>query len=422
MDKITLRRLSPDEVRALSRRPVDDETLAQAGAILADVRRDGAAAVRRHAERLGDIEAGADLLLDRAALEAALERVGASQRALLERCAARVRSFAEAQRAALVDIERPIPGGVAGHTVRAVTRAGCYAPGGRFPLPSTVLMTAVTARAAGVAEVIVASPRPSDATLAAAAVAGADALLCVGGAQAIGALAYGLDDTLARCDVIVGPGNRWVTAAKALCVGEVGIDMLAGPTELLVVADAHADAALVAADLLAQAEHDVDAQPMLVSTDAALVARVEAELAAQLATLATAETARVSLARNSFCVVVRDIAEAATIADLLGPEHLSLALHDAADAAARFRCYGALFIGEGSAEVIGDYCAGPNHSLPTGGSARFTGGLSVLHFVRVQSYLRVDDRHAAAELYADAEALAALEGLAGHGAAARRRR
>ncbi len=190
---------------------------------------------------------------------------------VLKRTADRIRVFAESQRKSLVDVTMKIPGGEAGHTVSPVNTAGCYAPGGRYPLPSSVLMTAITARAAGVPQVWVASPRPAVATLAAAHVAGADGFIAIGGAQAIGAMAYGVG--MPACDVIVGPGNKWVTAAKSLVSGICGIDMLAGPSEVLVIADGTADADVIAADLLAQAEHDPEARPILISTDAEIVNR-----------------------------------------------------------------------------------------------------------------------------------------------------
>ena len=189
----------------------------------------------------------------------------------MTRTADRIRAFADAQRNSLSDMTTSIPGGTAGHTISPVNAAGCYAPGGRYPLPSSVLMTAITARAAGVPQVWVASPLPESSTLAAAYVAGADGLMGIGGAQAIGAMAYGVG--MPACDVIVGPGNMWVTAAKSLVSGICGIDMLAGPSEVLVIADETADADVVAADLLAQAEHDPDARPILITTDEKLIAR-----------------------------------------------------------------------------------------------------------------------------------------------------
>ncbi len=403
-----------------AREPVDLETLAQATAIVADVRDDGEAALRKHAERLGDLDPGAPLVATREALEDALTTLPPGDAALLRRTADRIRAFAEAQLGCFTDLETSIPGGRAGHRMAPVERAGCYAPSGRFPLPSSVLMTAVTARVAGVESVWVASPRPTPITLAAAAVAGADAVLRVGGAQAIAALAYGTGP-VARCDVVVGPGNRWVTAAKQLVSGQCRIDMLAGPSELVVLADASADPRTVAADLLAQAEHDTDALPILVTPSAALADAVDAELARQLAALPTVATASAAV-EQGFCVLVGSLDEGAGVCDRLAPEHLEVLVADPEPLAARLNSYGGLFVGAGAAEVLGDYGAGPNHVLPTGGTARYTGGLSVLTFLRARTWMRIDDAEAAAGLVEDAARLARLEGLEGHARSAERRR
>jgi phosphoribosyl-ATP pyrophosphohydrolase/phosphoribosyl-AMP cyclohydrolase/histidinol dehydrogenase len=409
-----MRRVTLAALPALGRQAVDAATLSAAARIVEDVRTRGEVALREHAERLGDLGPGEPLVVERPALDAALRSLAPADRAVLERTAARIRAFAEAQRAALGEPDVAVPGGRAGLRYQPVVRAGCYAPGGRYPLPSSVLMTAVTARAAGVAEVWVASPRPAAVTLAAAAIAGADALLAVGGAQAVAALAWGAG-AVPRCDAIVGPGNRWVTAAKQLVSGAVAIDMLAGPSELVAIADASADPALVAADLLAQAEHDPDARPMLVTAEPRVADRVEAELAAQLATLPTAEVARAALAEG-LIVLTDDLAGAA---NRLAPEHLALHVADPEALRPRLLHYGALFVGEGAAEVLGDYGAGPNHVLPTGGTARSAGGLSVLTFLRAQAWLRMEAPEA---LAADAAALARMEGLEAHARAADRRR
>jgi phosphoribosyl-ATP pyrophosphohydrolase/phosphoribosyl-AMP cyclohydrolase/histidinol dehydrogenase len=281
-------------------------------------------------------------------------------------------------------------------------------------------MTAVTARVAGVREVIVASPRPTPITLAAAHEAGADALLVVGGAQAIAALAFGAGPVPA-VDVIVGPGNRFVTAAKQLVAGRVGIDMLAGPSELVVLADDTADPGTVAADLLGQAEHDPDARPLLVTWSRALIEAVRAALADQLATLPTAGTARAALARGG-AVLCQDAAEALTVCDRLAPEHLEVLTATPEAHARALRHYGGLFIGTSAAEVLGDYGVGPNHVLPTGRTARFTGGLSVADFLRVRTWLRLEPGAALDAVVDDAVALARLEGLEGHARSALRRR
>jgi histidinol dehydrogenase len=417
MTEPQLRRCSIDDVRVLERNAVDSDTLKIAADIVNDVRQRGEAALLEHGQRLGDLGEGDRLFYDREALGSILDSLDDDQRQLLERTAKRIRDFAEAQRACLTNLTVELPaGGRAGHEVVAVERAGCYAPGGRFPLPSSVLMTVVTARAAGVELVWVASPRPTKVTLAAAAVAGADALLAVGGAQAIAALAHGAGPVPA-CDVVVGPGNRFVTAAKQLVAGHVAIDMLAGPSELVVVVDESADPVLAAADLLAQAEHDPEALPVLVSLCESQINAVNSEIQKQLSTLETAETARESI-KNGFAVLAKDRGEVIELCDRLAPEHLQLLVKDPDSWEGQFKHYGALFLGAGCGEVLGDYGAGPNHVLPTGGTARSIAGLSVFNFLRVRTQLRIDDRQAASDLAKDAADLARLEGLAGHARAA----
>jgi len=398
---------------------LDAKTLAAAARIVEAVRKRGEVAVRKHAERFGDVSPGAPLYHNRADLARALAGLSPEERTRLERVAARIRAFAVAQRGALGPVRVPVPGGIAEHRIAPIERAGCYAPGGRYPLPSSVLMTAVTARVAGVRDIWVASPKPQALSLAAAAIAGADGVLAAGGAQAIAALAYGAGPIAPR-DVIVGPGNRYVAAAKRLVAGGVATDMLAGPSELIVFADSSADPAAVAADLLAQAEHDPDALPVLVTTDAALVKQVERELAGRLEDLPTAGVARAALAHGG-AIVVSSVDEGIAACDALAPEHLQLALRDADAVAPRLAHYGALFVGAESAEVLGDYGAGPNHVLPTGGTARSGGGLSVYTFLRVRTWLRITDYAAARPLVEDAVWLGRAEGLEAHARAAERR-
>ncbi|MCC6527405.1 MAG: histidinol dehydrogenase [Polyangiaceae bacterium] len=417
---VVLRRIDVHKLDELRRAPVDAEALATAREVLESVRTGGDAAVRAAAERFGELPPDAPLVLEERELARALEATPSDERALLERATERIRAFAHGQRASIEDVALPIPGGRAGHSVTPIDRVACYAPGGRYPLPSSVLMTVVTARVAGVAEVWVASPKPARIVLAAAAVAGADALLAAGGPHAIGALAYGTESVPA-VDLIAGPGSKWVSAAKQLVYGHCGIDMIAGPTELVLLCDDSADPGIVAADMLAQAEHAPDARPVLVATHAPLVAAVERELEAQLETLPTAEVARLALA-NGFAVVCDDVEQALAAADALASEHLSLHVREADRLAARPRHYGAIFIGQGAAEVFGDYGAGPNHVLPTAGAARYASGLSVLSFLRVRPWMRIDDPAGAAELCHDAAAFARLEGLEAHARAAERRR
>jgi len=276
-------------------------------------------------------------------------------------------------------------------------------------------MTVIPARVADVDTVWVASPRPTPVTLAAAAVAGADGMLGVGGAQAIAGLAFGV--LAPPSDVVVGPGNRWVTAAKKHLYGEIGIDGLNGPSEILVIADDGADAELVAADLLAQAEHDPDAAPILVTTSRSLAGAVDDAIGRQLIDLPTSGTAAEAMG-NGFCLVVDSAREAAAAADRLAPEHLALHVADPEATATRLRSYGSLFIGSDSAETFADYGLGPNHVLPTGGTARFQSGLSVMTFLRSPTWSRLDDP---GPLVEDTALLARLEGLEAHARAAERR-
>ena len=379
---VPLRRL--EEVAGRHRTGIDPEAASVAAGILARLEDGGAAELRSLVDEFGERPAGMDLILTPDDLAAAFARLSDEEQARLTRIADRIRTFAEAQLATIGELDGvPVPGGRAGHTVSPVDRAGCYAPGGRYPLPSSVLMTAITARVAGVSEVWVASPRPAPITLAAASVAGADGFLVAGGAHAIGALALGIGGP-PRCDVIVGPGNSYVTAAKQLVYGRVGIDMLAGPSELVVLADASADPAVVAADLIAQAEHDPEALPVLVTTDSALAALVQKEVADQLEDLPTADIATPAL-EGGATILVDSLDDGIAACDAIAPEHLQLSVADPSSVRRRLRHYGAVFVGEGSAEVFGDYGVGPNHVLPTGGTARFTGGLSVLTFLRVRT-------------------------------------
>ena len=408
-----------DEIVRRRRSAVPAEALAAAAEIVEAVRRKGEPAVRRHAERFGELQPDEAIVTERPALEQALRSLNRADRERLERVAGRIRAFAEAQRACLREFAVLVPGGEAGHMVAPVERAGCYAPGGRYALPSSVLMTAVTARAAGVREVWVASPRPTPLVLAAAAVAHANGFLRIGGAHAVAALAYGAGPVPA-CDVVVGPGNHYVTAAKRIVAGDVGIDLLAGPSELIVFADASADPALVAADLLAQAEHDPCALPVLVSASPSLSAQVELEIRQQLSDLPGADVARAALA-NGGVITVDTIDDGVTVCDAIAPEHLQLHLADAPTVAPRLAHYGALFIGAAAGEVLADYGIGPNHVLPTGGTARRTGGLSVLTFLRVRTWVRITDASAAREVMEDAAWFGRAEGLEAHARAAEQR-
>jgi histidinol dehydrogenase len=300
-----------------------------------------------------------------------------------------------------------------------IERAGIYVPAGRHPLPSSLLMGAIPAYVAGVRERIVCTPRAGREVLAAAYVARVHSVFEVGGAQAIAALAYATQ-TIPRVDIIVGPGNAYVTAAKRAIFGICGIDGLAGPSEIAIVASGDANADLVAADLLAQAEHDDDARALLITDDRAFALAVGERVETRLATLSTQETAQRSLAKNGGYVVL-DFDDAPAFCDRLAPEHLSLQGARAEALAPHCTVYGTLFIGDGAAEVFGDYGSGPNHVLPTGGTARFTSGLSVMHFLTVRTFQRALGKMDRRIAY-DAAILADAEGLFAHREAALARR
>lgn len=408
-----LRRVAPGALPGRIANAIDADTLAGARAIVDAVRRGGKPKLLDYARRLDGWDDSQPWRFDAKDLATARTQLDPVARDQLDRMADRIAGFAREQRRALTEIDVAVPGGRAGHAVLPVERAGCYAPAGRFPLPSSLLMGVVTARAAGVREVWVASPRPSPLMLAAAATAGADGVIACGGAHGIAALAYGVDGILA-CDVVVGPGNRWVTAAKRWVAGDVAIDFLAGPSELVVLADDSADAVLVAADLLAQAEHDADALPILVTTDAALLDAVDSELRRQLAALPGNGTAGAAL-QGGYAVLCDTLDAAVAVVDTIAPEHLQLSTHRPREVAGRIANAGAIFIGERSAAVFGDYGAGPNHVLPTGRASRFTGGLSVLNFLRVRTWLELGEPGV---LSRDVAAVARLEGLEGHARAA----
>ncbi len=397
--------------------------------VIAAVRAEGDAAVRRYAAKY-DRSSPEVLEVPAAELSGALTGLRAAEPELaeaLEFSRANIERFARAQASQFADFELEMgPGLLAGQRVIPVSRAAVYVPAGRFPLVSTVLMGVVPAKAAGVSEVVVASPPLADGLpdrriLAAAALAGADRVFAVGGAQAIAALAVGTA-SIPRADVVVGPGNKYVAAAKRLLYGEVGIDFVAGPTDVLIVADASAEPDLVAADLLAQAEHDPDARARALVPGRAFAELVSAAVERRLASLSTAATARSSLDAGGLLILYSDADQAVAAADAIAPEHLELHGAEAESWAPRFRNFGSLFIGSRSAEVLGDYSAGINHTLPTSGSARFTGGLSVRHFLKTATTLRCSAGEAYERAGKAAELIAAAEGLAAHGASAAARR
>lgn len=419
MSKMLLSRRKGSDFLKGTQNLIPKEVLKEAEVIVERVRAGGEAVIREYATRFHDRDPDQSLFLSRAELRHEFDALAPSDRSRLERIADRIRGFATAQLDSLHALEVKVAGGSAGHDIVPMAAAGCYAPGGRYPLPSSVLMSAIPARIAGVESVWVASPRPTAMTLAAAYVAGADGVMAVGGAQAIAGLAFGVGP-IPPSDVIVGPGNLHVTAAKQLLAGSVAIDMLAGPSELVIIADETADPAWVAADLLAQAEHDPEALPILIALDPGLISKVEEELRVQLADLPTAEIARAALQKGGV-LACSSVEEAVRICDAIAPEHLQLSVADPKDLGSRLSHFGALFMGERSAEVFGDYGVGPNHVLPTSGTARSRGGLSVMDFIRVRTWIQLDGS-LSQELVEDSAWMARQEGLEAHARAAEFRR
>jgi len=426
--KHVLNRITPDQVSMEIKHPVDPQALKQATAILEELRDDAGkvdgAKLLAVAKRLGDLpEDATKYLVTKEECKAAFDALSDQDRAALVNIHGRVKAFADMQRKSVTDQEMDIPGGKAGHTVSACQAAGCYAPGGRYPLPSSVVMTAVTARAAGCQTVVLASPRPAPITLAAAYISEADYFLCVGGAQAIASMAYGTaDGEIPRCDVICGPGNKWVTAAKSIVNGHCGIDMLAGPSEVLVICDDTANPEVVAADLIAQAEHDVVARAILLCTSEDIIQKVDAFVATQIDSLPEPnKSTALEALTQSFAVKCKSVEQCIAISDDIAPEHLEIQTRDAMKVGQACKNYGGLFVGEHAAEVLGDYGAGPNHTLPTGGTGRYTGGLSVFNFLRIRTWMRVDDPKASQPMVNDSIVMARLEGLEGHARAAEAR-
>lgn len=413
--EVALRLVPPSDVRAHRGPVVPPDILEGAARIVEEVRTGGEEAVRGFAQRFDGLPPEAPLALSTAQLDEACRDLDPADVAVLERTRDRIAAFAEAQKASASPIRLPVEGGIAGDRIEPVAVAGCYAPGGLYPLPSSVLMTAVTARVAGVDQVWVACPNPAPAVQAAAAVAGADGLLVLGGAHAIAALAYGVGP-VPPCDVVVGPGNHWVTAAKLLLSGVVGIDLLAGPSELVVMAGSDADPGLIAADLLAQAEHDPTAVPILLTTSRSLWDDVHKQLAEQIRDLPTADVAAESIGRG-FGVVEEDADRLIECCERLAPEHLQLHGRTAERWSDRLSVFGSLFIGSGTAEVFGDYGFGPNHTLPTGGTARFASGLSVFSFLRRPTWLDLE-LPIGRQAVQDVVRLARMEGLEAHARAA----
>ena len=391
-----------------------DATVAE---ILAAVKSRGDAAVLEYTERFDGVKAGslAELELRRELLARARDALPGAQRDALEQAAARVRAYHEKQLTQSWQYTEA-DGTVLGQKVTPIDRVGLYVPGGKAAYPSSVLMNALPAKVAGVSELVMVVPTPrgekNELVMAAAAIAGVDRVFTIGGAQAVAALAYGTR-TIAQVDKIVGPGNAYVAAAKRRVFGVVGIDMVAGPSEILVICDGSADPDWIAMDLFSQAEHDEVAQAILISPDAAFIEAVAASLDRLLPQMPRREVIGASLKARGALIEARSLEEACAIANRIAPEHLELAVAEPQKLVEQIRHAGAIFMGTYSSEALGDYCAGPNHVLPTSRSARYSSPLGVYDFQKRSSLIQVS-RAGAQTLGSIAVTLAEGEGLSAH--------
>ncbi|MDX5336198.1 MAG: histidinol dehydrogenase [Marinobacter sp.] len=385
--------------------------------ILREVKARGDAAVLEFTEKFDRLKVGsmAELEMDKGRLQEALERIPQDQRVALEKAAERVRDYHERQDQKSWQYEDE-DGTILGQKVTPLDRAGLYVPGGKAAYPSSVLMNAIPAKVAGVGELIMVVPTPdgvvNDMVLAAAAIAGVDRVFTLGGAQAVAALAYGTE-TVPAVDKIVGPGNIFVATAKREVFGVVGIDMIAGPSEILVICDGKTDPDWIAMDLFSQAEHDEQAQSILISPDAAFLDAVEASINKLLPTMEREEIIRTSMIGRGALIHVADLKEAAEVSNRIAPEHLELSVEDPQAMLDDIRHAGAIFMGRYTAEALGDYCAGPNHVLPTSGTARFSSPLGVYDFQKRSSLIGFSPK-GADRMGRVASVLARGEGLTAH--------
>ncbi|HTN34402.1 MAG TPA: histidinol dehydrogenase [Marinobacter sp.] len=387
--------------------------------ILHQVKTRGDAAVLEFTEKFDRLKAGsvAELEMGQARLSKALESIPQEQRAALETAADRIRDYHKRQNQNQQSWQyEDEDGTVLGQKVNPLDRVGLYVPGGKAAYPSSVLMNAVPAKVAGVGEIIMVVPTPegvvNDLVLAAAAIAGVDRVFTVGGAQAVGALAYGTE-TIPAVDKIVGPGNIFVATAKREVFGTVGIDMIAGPSEILVICDGKTDPDWIAMDLFSQAEHDEQAQAILISPDAGFLDAVEASIKKLLPTMERSDIIKESMGNRGALIHVADLKEAARVANRIAPEHLELSVDDPQALAEEIRHAGAIFMGRYTAEALGDYCAGPNHVLPTSGTARFSSPLGVYDFQKRTSIIGFSAK-GADRMGRVASVLARGEGLTAH--------
>jgi histidinol dehydrogenase len=395
----------------------DDAVFATVNEILRDVKTKGDEALLEYSRRFDQLEAASvvDLEMSAQRLQQAFESISVAEREALSQAAARIRSYAEHQKLESFEYTED-DGTLLGQQISALDRVGLYVPGGKAAYPSSVLMNAIPAVVAGVGELIMVVPTPrgvvNEMVLAAAHIAGVDRVFCIGGAQAIAALAYGTQ-TVPAVDKIVGPGNIYVATAKRMVFGTVGIDMIAGPSEILVICDGATDPDWIAMDLFSQAEHDEDAQAILLSPDSDFLDRVAASSARLITEMPRRQIIEQSLGDRGALIKVQDLDDAVAVANYIAPEHLELSVANARQVARSIRHAGAIFLGRYTAEALGDYCAGPNHVLPTSRTARFSSPLGVYDFQKRSSVIGCS-ASGASELGKIASTLARGEGLVAH--------
>ena len=395
----------------------DDAVFNTVTKILGDVKQSGDAAVIEYTNNFDrmDVSSMSELEVSQQRLQSALDSLSDEQRTALETAASRVRAYAEHQKVESWSYTEE-DGTILGQQVTPLDRVGLYVPGGKAAYPSSVLMNAIPAKVAGVPELIMVVPTPdgevNELVFAAAKIAGVDRVFSVGGAQAVAALAYGTE-TIPQVDKIVGPGNIYVATAKRMVFGAVGIDMIAGPSEILVICDGHTDPDWIAMDLFSQAEHDEDAQSILVSPDKDFLEKVQQSIDTLIQDMPRADIIRQSLETRGALIQAKDMQDVIDIANYIAPEHLELSIDNAEEVAKEIRHAGAIFMGRYTAEALGDYCAGPNHVLPTSRTARFSSPLGVYDFQK-RSSLIACSAEGASELGKTASILAHGEGLIAH--------
>ncbi len=378
--------------------------------IINDIKRNGDEAIKNYCKKFGDGEID-EFEVSKEEIDKAFKNISQKTIDNIEFAINNIKIFAQNQLNSIKEFEIKNEGVVLGQKIIPIERVGAYVPGGNYPLPSSAIMSCVPAKVAGVKEVLVFSPKIKDATIVAASLAGADRIFRIGGIQAIAGMAYGTQ-TIPKVDKITGPGNKYVTAAKKYVYGEVGIDFLAGPSEVMIIGDETINPNFVAADMIAQCEHDVCASAIFITTSEKAINEVQNSLKNQLSVLETSQIAQKAL-ENSYIIYVSNLEQAIEIANKKAPEHLEIITKENNFLINKLKNYGSLFIGSFSAESIGDYCSGTNHILPTNGVARYSAGLSVFDFIKIVTYQNAS-KEECQNVLQTASYLADLEGLAGH--------